>query len=165
LGGKAFEVTVTIEMGHEHGTCVRGKKGTERRIPFFGFVTAFFFFFFFSFPAVLGLDPVFVRVDLGFDSGSGLEFAVESEFRLLAVVVRFLWTAIAKDWLDDMTRVCSLCAFEKIPGCESTRLNVNDSMAEVGTIHKRRQGRYDTFSTTSALLKPWDNISYFSQSW
>lgn len=65
----------------------------ERRIPFFGFfgfVTAFFFSFFWAFPAVLGLDPVFLRVDLGFDSDSGLESAVESEFRLLAVVVRFL---------------------------------------------------------------------------
>ena len=49
-----------------------------------------------------------------------------------------------------MTRVGSLCALEKIPGCESTRLNVNDSMAEIGTIISVGRGRYDTFSTTSA---------------
>ena len=32
-----------------------------------------------------------------------------------------------------MARVGNLCAIEKIPGCESTRLNVNDSMVEIGT--------------------------------
>ena len=42
--------------------------------------------------------------------------------------------AIAKDWLDNMARVGNLCAIEKIPGRESTRLNVNDSMVEIGTI-------------------------------
>jgi len=97
-------------MNAEH---VHAGQEEQRRIPFFGFVTAFFFFFFttavflffattfflffatafsffLSFPAVLGLDPVFLRVDLGFDLDSGLESAVESEFRSLAVVVRFL---------------------------------------------------------------------------
>jgi hypothetical protein len=33
-----------------------------------------------SLPAVLVLDPVFLRVDLDFDLGSGSEFAVESKF-------------------------------------------------------------------------------------
>ena len=79
---------VTIEMGHEHRTCVCGLK--ERRIPFFGFVTAFFFPFFRPFPAVLGLDPVFLRVDLDFDPRLGLESAVESESRSRAVVAGFL---------------------------------------------------------------------------
>jgi hypothetical protein len=33
-----------------------------------------------SFPAAVVLDPVFLRVDLDFDSGSGSESAVEFEF-------------------------------------------------------------------------------------
>jgi hypothetical protein len=32
-----------------------------------------------------------------------------------------------------MARVGDLCAIEKIPGRESTRLNVNESMVEIGT--------------------------------
>ena len=32
-----------------------------------------------------------------------------------------------------MARIGNLCAIKKIFGCESTRLNVNDSMVETGT--------------------------------
>ncbi len=35
------------------------------------------------------------------------------------------------NWLDDMARIGNLCAMEKIPGRESTRLNVNESMVEI----------------------------------
>ena len=44
-----------------------------------------------------------------------------------------------------MARVDNLCAIEKIPGCESTRLNVNDSMV-VGDLCGR--GRYDDAVST-----------------
>lgn len=51
---------------------------------------------------------------------------------------------IAKDLLDEMARVGNLFAVEKIPGRESTRLNVNDSMVEIGTIIGGTGGRYST---------------------
>lgn len=86
-------------MNTEPGVC------GERHIPFrlvttffffflaltFGLVTTFFFFFFFflSFPAVLGLDAVFLRVGLGFDFGPGSESVAESKSRS-PVVVKFL---------------------------------------------------------------------------
>lgn len=64
----------------------------ERRVPFAFFVAPFDFFpaSFPSFPTASVLDTVFLRVDFGFDSDSDSEFAVESEFRSLAVVARFL---------------------------------------------------------------------------
>ena len=67
--------------------CTRVKK--EWCIPF-GFVSAFLVPPFLSFPAVSVLDPVFLRVDLGLDSGTGSGSAVESDFRSLVVVMRFL---------------------------------------------------------------------------
>jgi hypothetical protein len=64
-----------------------------------------------------------------------------------------------------MARVGNLCAIEKIPGCENTRLNVNDNMVEIGTsaagvvMTPFQQLGSVPFSV---LLRSWDNISYFS---
>ena len=77
---------------------------------------------------------------------------------------------IAKDLLDEMERVGSLFATEKIPGRESTRLNVNDSMVEIGTIIGSTGVVIAPFQQvpiwfSSVFLRSWDNISYYSRSW
>jgi hypothetical protein len=46
-----------------------------------------------------------------------------------------------------MARIGNLCAMEKIPGRESTRLNVNDSMVDIDRDLCGR-GCYDAVSTT-----------------
>lgn len=51
-----------------------------------------------------------------------------------------------------MARVGNLCAIGKIPGRESTRLKVNDSMVVRGTIISEaggRRGRYDDSHDTA----------------
>ena len=72
-------------------------KVTEQSVLFsfvstFSFVSRFVAFLPLPFPEALVLDPVFLRVDLGFDldSGSGSEAVVDTASRLLVVVTKFL---------------------------------------------------------------------------
>jgi|SRR6266850_3735212 len=80
-------------------------------------------------PEALVLDPVFLRVDLLFvlDSGLGSEVVVDSESRLLAVVIKFL-PLNARHWLDKTARVGNFCAVGKIAERKRARPNMNDNM-------------------------------------
>ncbi len=60
-----------------------------------------------------------------------------------------------------MGRIDNLCAIEKIPGYEGTRLNVNDSMMGIGTIIAVPRGRYDTVSTTWFNSVPYSHGTIF----